>query len=131
MDLTLDCFFPSHLFLNMCLIHAQLETNSWAIKNIAAGIFNAAVVVFILVAQFFFIKINLTIFFLLNFYVFLFFFSYLDLVRNLETNSYIIDYHFKDLLVFASTENLTTWSLYQKNHVYIQDKVNFIILIFI
>ncbi|GIX69299.1 hypothetical protein CEXT_508531 [Caerostris extrusa] len=38
----------------------------------------------------------------------------------------MIDYHFKDLLVFSSTENLTTWSLFQKNHVYIQDKSNYI-----
>ncbi|GBN35590.1 putative 28S rRNA (cytosine-C(5))-methyltransferase [Araneus ventricosus] len=52
--------------------------------------------------------------------------EYLDLVRNLETGNFLIDYHFKDLLVFASTENLTTWSLYQKQHVYIQDKSSYI-----
>ncbi|CAL1289249.1 unnamed protein product [Larinioides sclopetarius] len=52
--------------------------------------------------------------------------EYLDLVRNLETGNFLIDYHFKDLLVFASTENLSTWSLYQKNHVYIQDKSSYI-----
>ncbi|KAF8778593.1 putative 28S rRNA like protein [Argiope bruennichi] len=52
--------------------------------------------------------------------------DYLDLVRNLETGNFLIDYHFKDLLVFASSENLTTWSLYQKRHVYIHDKSSYI-----
>ncbi|XP_042902489.1 uncharacterized protein [Parasteatoda tepidariorum] len=52
--------------------------------------------------------------------------EFYKLIKNLEKNTFLLDYHFKDLLVFNSEENLTTWSLYQKGHVFIQDKSSYI-----
>ncbi|KAG8196367.1 hypothetical protein JTE90_009585 [Oedothorax gibbosus] len=52
--------------------------------------------------------------------------GYMNLVKSLQTGYFLIDYHFKDLLVFPSEENLTRWHLYQNGHIFIQDKSSYI-----
>ncbi|GFY62813.1 hypothetical protein TNIN_112811 [Trichonephila inaurata madagascariensis] len=52
--------------------------------------------------------------------------EYLDLVRKLEPCSYLIDYHFEDLIVFSHLENMSNWSMFKKNFVFAQDKSSYI-----
>ncbi|XP_035205394.1 28S rRNA (cytosine-C(5))-methyltransferase-like [Stegodyphus dumicola] len=48
--------------------------------------------------------------------------AYLEKVKNLKPGEFLIDYHFKDLLVFPCKENLRTWDLYNQGHIFLQDK---------
>ena len=42
---------------------------------------------------------------------------------NLNKGSLLIDFHFKDMLVFEQHENLVSLDLYKNGHIFLQDKV--------
>ncbi|GFR01145.1 hypothetical protein TNCT_660271 [Trichonephila clavata] len=52
--------------------------------------------------------------------------EYLDLVRKLEPCSFLIDYHFEDLIVFSHLENMSNWIMFKKNFIFSQDKSSYI-----
>lgn len=50
--------------------------------------------------------------------------DFLDCVQNLDTDSYMVDYHMKDLLVFPPNTPFWNDSLYRKGAIILQDKAS-------